>query len=94
MALVHGRFSTFILFAAYQTAARLSAGLTAAAIRRSERYWLTPTNDLRDSEHRPGRTRQDTWRHLSGSVFDTRYKGLTGYAACLDAGISRRQRLR
>jgi hypothetical protein len=94
MVLVHSRFSTFILFAAYQTAARLSAGLSGAAIRRSERRWLTPTNDHRASEHRPSWSRQSTSRHLSGSVFDARYKGLTGYAACLDAGISRRERLR
>jgi hypothetical protein len=94
MVLVHSRFSTFILFAAYQTAARLSAGLSGAALRRSERRWLTSTNDLRDSEHRRSWSRQSTSQHLPGSVFDARYKGLTGYAACLDAGISRRERLR
>jgi len=63
-------------------------------MRHSERRWLTSTNDLRDSERRPSWSRQSTSRHLQGSVFDARYKGLTGYAACLDAGISRRQRLR
>ena len=94
MVLVHSRFSTFILFATYRTAARLSAGLSGTSMRRSERRWLTPANDLRDSEHRPSWSRQSTSRHLPGSVFDARYKGLTGYAALLDAGISRRQRLR
>jgi hypothetical protein len=94
MVLVRSRISTFILFAAYQAAARFSAGLSRAAMRRSERRWLIPTNDLRDSEHRPSWSRQSTSRHLPGGVFDARYKGLTGYAACLDAGISRREQLR
>jgi hypothetical protein len=94
MVLVHRRFSTFILLAAYQTAARLSAGLSGAALRRSERRWLTSTNDRRESEHRPSWSRQSTSQHSPGSVFDARYKGLTGDAACLDAGISRRKRLR
>jgi hypothetical protein len=92
MDLVQSRFSTFILFAAHQTAARLGAGLSAAVTRRSERHWLTSANDLRDSEHRW--SRQSTSQCLAGSVFDARYKGLTGHAACLDAGISRRERLR
>jgi hypothetical protein len=94
MDLVQSRFSTFILFAAYQTAARLGAGLSAAVMRGSERHWLTSANDLRDSEHRPSWSRQSTSQCLAGSVFDARYKGLTGHAACLDAGISRRERLR
>ena len=93
MVLVHNGFSTFILFAAYQTA-RLSAGLTQAARRRSERRWLTSANDLRDSEHRSNWSRHSTSRRPPGSVFDARYKGLTGHAACLDAGICRRERLR
>jgi hypothetical protein len=92
MVLVHSRFSTFILFAAYRTAARLSTGFSRAALRRPERRWLTLTNDVR--EHRPSWSRQSTSQHLSGGVFDARYKGLTGYAACLDAGISRREGLR
>jgi len=91
MVLVHNGFSTFILFAAYQTAARVSAGLTEAARRRSERRSLT-SNDLRDRERRSNWSRQSTSRHPPGSVFDARYKGLTGHAACLDAGICRRVR--
>jgi hypothetical protein len=94
MALVHNGFSTYRLFAAYQTAARLIAGLTEAAIRRSERRWLTSTNDLRDSEHRPSWSRRSASRHLPGSVFDARYKGLTAHAARLDAAICRQERLR
>jgi hypothetical protein len=94
MVRVDGGFSTFILFAAYQTAARLSAGLSGAARCRSARGWLTSTDDIRDRSQRPSWSRQRTSRRLPGSVFDTRYKGLTGYAASLDAGISRRERLR
>jgi hypothetical protein len=93
MVLVHSRFSNFILFAAYQTASRLSAGL-GGALRRSERRWLTSTIDLRDSKHRPSWSCQNTSQRLPASVFDARYRGLTGHAACLDAGISRRERLR
>jgi hypothetical protein len=92
MVLVYNGFSTFILFAAYQTVARVSVGLTEAARRRSERRWLT-SDDVRDCEHRPSWSRQGTSRYLPGSVFDARYKGLAGHAACLDAGICRRQRL-
>jgi hypothetical protein len=93
MVLVHSRFSTFILFAAYQTASRLSAGLS-GALRRSERRRVTSIIDLRESEHRPSWSRKSTSPRLPAGVFDARYKGLTGYAACLDAGISRRERLR
>jgi hypothetical protein len=93
MVLVQNGFSTFILFAAYQTA-RFSAVLTEAARRRSERRWLTSADDLRNSEHRSNWSLQSTSRQLPGSVFDARYKGLTGHAACLDAGICRRERLR
>ena len=89
MALVHKRFSTYRRFAAYQAAARLKAGLTEAASRRSERHWLAPTNDLRDSEHRSSWSQPSASRHLPGSVFDARYKGLTGHAARLDAAICR-----
>jgi len=83
-------FPTFILFAAYQTAARLG-DLTEAARRRLERRWLTSTNGLRDSEHRPSWGRRSTPLDLSASVFHPRYKGLTGHAARLDAAISRRE---
>jgi hypothetical protein len=93
MVLVHNGFSTFILFAAYQTAARLSS-LAEAAKRRAARPWLTSTNDLRDREHRSSSSRRSVSRQLPGSVFDARYKGLTGQAACLDAAICRRERMR
>ena len=91
MALVHNGFSTYRRFAAYQAAARLSAGLTEAA--RLLRLWLTST-DLRDSELGSSRSRQSASRHLPGSVFDARYKGLTAHAALLDAAICRLEGLR
>jgi len=94
MALVHNGFLTFRLFAASQTAARLGAGLTDVAIRLTVRRWLTSTNVLRNTEHRSSWSKQPAWRHLPGSVFDTRYKGLTAHAARLDAGICRQERLR
>ena len=91
---MYNGFPTFILFAAYQTAARVNAGLTEAARRRSERRWLTLTNNLRDSEHRSSRGRQSAPQNLPGSVFDARYKGLSGHAARLDVAICRQERLR
>jgi hypothetical protein len=94
MVLVHNGFSTFVLFAAYQTAARLGAGLTDAARRRSKRRQLTSTNDLRNSEHRSSWGRRGAPRNLPGGVFHPRYKGLTGLAACLDAAICRREGFR
>jgi hypothetical protein len=94
MVLVHNGFPTFILFAAYQTAARLGAGLTDAARSRAKRRQLTSTNDLRDSEHRPSWGRRSAPRNLPGGVFHPRYKGLTGHAAHLDAAICRREGLR
>jgi len=94
MVLVHNGFPTFILFAAYETVARFSAGFTEAAERRSERRRLISTNNFRESEHRPSWGRQSAPRNLPGSVFDTRYKGLTGQAARLDAAICRHERLR
>jgi hypothetical protein len=80
MVLVHNGFPTFILFAAYQTAARFGAAFTEAAKRRSERRRLSSTNDLHDSEHRSSGSRESALRSLPGSVFDPRYKGLTGNA--------------
>jgi hypothetical protein len=94
MVLVHNGFSTFILFAAYQTVARFGTGLAGAARRRSERRWLTLTNDLRDSERRSSWDRPSAPRNLPASVFHPRYKGLTGHAARLDAAICRLDRLR
>jgi hypothetical protein len=57
--------------------------------RLSERRSLTLTNDLRDSEHCLG-----CGRRSPGSLFDGRYKGLTGHAARLDEAIRRQQHLR
>jgi hypothetical protein len=81
--------STYRLLAAYQTLARLNAGLAEATGRFSECRWLISTNDLRDSERRYSAS-----RHLPGSVFDARYTGLTAHAARLDAAICRHERLR
>ena len=94
MALVYNAFLTYGLLAAYQTAARLNAGLSEAARRFSEFRRLISTSDLPDSERRSGRSRQSASAHLPGSVFDARYKGLTGHAARLDAAICRQKRLR
>jgi hypothetical protein len=89
VAQVYNGFSSYRLFAASLTAARLNAGLTEAARRLSERRWLISTNDLRDSERRYSAS-----EHLPGSVFDARYKGLTAHASRLDAAICRQRRLR
>jgi hypothetical protein len=89
VAQVYNGFSSYRLFAAYLTAARLNAGLTEAARRLSERRWLISTNDLRDSELRSSWSRQSP-----GSVFDEHYKGLTAHAARLDAAICRHEYLR
>ena len=79
--------STYRPLAAYQTLARLNAGLAEATRRFCRR--LIATNDLRDSERRYSAS-----RHLPGSVFDARYKGLTAHAARLDAAIWRHERVR
>ena len=93
MAWVHSGFSSFRPFAGgYQAAAGLCASLAEAARRRSERLWLTFTNDLRDSEDRW--SRPSVSGHVPGSLFDARYKGLSADAARLDAAICRRERLR
>jgi hypothetical protein len=86
MALVHNGFSTYRRFAAFQTVARVNAALTEAVKRFSESRWLTSINDLRGLQSASG--------SLPGSVFDTRYKGLTAHAARLDAAICRQTRLR
>jgi hypothetical protein len=80
--------STYRLLAAYQTLARLNAGLAEATRRFSECRRLISTNELRDSERRYSASR------LPGSVFDARYTGLTAHAARLDAAICRHERLR
>ncbi len=89
MALVHNGFSTYRLFATFQTVARLNAALTEAVRRFSERRWLTSIDDLRS-----GWSLQSDSGPLPGSLFDTRYEGLTAHAARLDAAICRRTRLR
>jgi hypothetical protein len=95
MALVYRRFSTDAPPAAYQAAvARLCAGAAEAARRRLERLFLALIGGVRDSEDRPGWSEESVSRHLPGSVFDTRYKGLTAQATYIDAGICRRARLR
>jgi hypothetical protein len=95
MALVYRRFSTDGPPAAYQAAvARLCASAAAAARRRLERLFLALISGVRDSEVRPGRSEESVSRHLPGSVFDTRYKGLTAQATYIDAAIRRQARLR
>jgi hypothetical protein len=94
MPLVYKRFSTYAPPAAYQAAARLCAGAVEAARRRLERLFLALIDDVRDSEDRLSRSDESFARHLPGSVFDPRYKGLTAQATYLDAGICRQARLR
>jgi hypothetical protein len=94
MAFVYRRFSTRAPPAAYQAAAvaPLCAGAAEAVRRRLGRLFLAFTDGVRDSEDRCSEERFA--RHLPGSVFDTRYKGLTAQATYIDAGICRRARLR
>jgi hypothetical protein len=92
MALVLKGFSTYRLFAASQAAARLSAVATEAARRRLRRFWLPSITGLSESEQRSGQ--ESSSRHLPGSVFDARYKGLSAQAARIDAAICRQERLR
>ena len=93
MARTYNGFSSYRLFAGgYEAAAEFCAGLAEAARRRAERSLLASENDLRDSEDRSSRQRVSA--HLPGSVFDSRYEGLTAQAARLDAAICRRARLR
>ena len=92
MALVHNRFSSHRLFAASQTVARFNAALTESVKRFSVSRWLTSINDLRSGGS--GWALQSYSGPLPGSVFDTRYDGLTAHAARLDAGICRQTRAR
>jgi hypothetical protein len=95
MALVYRRFSTDGPPAAYQAAvARLCAGAAEAARRRLERLFLALIDGIRDGEDRLGWSEESVSPHLPGSVFDTRYMGLTAQATYIDAGICRRARLR
>ena len=86
MALVHNGFSIYRPSAEYVIATRLIGDLTEVAVRLSEQRSLSLTKDLRDSEHWLG-----CGRRSPGSLFDGRYKGLTGHAARLDAAIRRQQ---
>jgi hypothetical protein len=95
MASVYRRFSTDRPPAAYQTsAARLYAGAAEAVGRRVERLFLALIDGVRDSENRSSWSEDGFPRHLPGSVFDTRYKGLADQMTYIDAGICRRARLR
>lgn len=95
MAWVYKGFSSYRLFAAGdQAAARLRASLAEGARRHLERLRLASANDVRDGDCRSSWSRQSTSRRLPGSVFDALYAGLTAHAACLDAAICRRERLR
>jgi hypothetical protein len=95
MALAYRRFSTCPPPAAYQAAAaRLCAGATEALIRRLRRLFLALIDGVRDSEDRSSWSEESFGRPLPGSVFDTRYQGLTAQATYIDAGICRRARLR
>ena len=94
MALVYKRFSTYAPLAAYQAAAaRLSAGPAKAAARHLQRLFLALVDGVRDSEDRSSWS-EESARHLPGSVFDARYKGLTAQATHIDAAICRQMRLR
>jgi hypothetical protein len=93
MALVYSGFSTYRLFAASRAAAaRLSAVAAEAVERRLKYFWPASIDDSREDEHRS--RRESAARHLPGSVFDARYKGLSAQAAYIDAAIRRQERLR
>jgi hypothetical protein len=93
MALVYRRSSPCTPLAAHQAAAaRLGAGVAKAAGRHLKRLFLALFDGVRDSEDRSIWSEES--RHLSGSAFDARYKGLTAQATYIDAGICRRARLR
>jgi hypothetical protein len=95
MASVYRRFSTYAPPAAYQAAAaRLCAGAAEAARRRLGRLFLALIDGVRDSENCSSWSEDGFPRHLPGSVFDMRYKGLTAQATYIDAGICRQARLR
>ena len=92
MALVYKRLSTYTPLAASQ-AARLGAGVVEAARRHLQRLYLALFDRVRDSEDRSNWS-EESARHLPGSVFDARYKGLTAHATYIDAGIWRQARMR
>jgi hypothetical protein len=95
MAQVYHAISTYRPLAAYQAAvARLGAGAAEAIRRRSGRFLLASMDDVRDSERRSSRGQQSASRHLPGSVFDARYRGLSAQAALIAAAICRQERLR
>jgi hypothetical protein len=93
MALVYRRFSPYPPSAAYQAAAaRLRAGAADAARRHLARLFLAVFDGARDSEDRSSWSEES--RHLPGSAFDARYKGLTAQATYIDAAICRQARMR
>jgi hypothetical protein len=95
MALAYRRFSTYPPPAAFQAAAaRLCAGAAEAVRRRLRRLFLALIDGVRDSEYRSSWSEESFRRPLPGSVFDTRYQGLTAQATYIDAGICRQARLR
>jgi len=95
MARVYNGFSPFRPLAAHQAAAaRLGARAARAARRGLARFLPALIDELRNSEDRSRRSEENFSRHLPGSVFDARYKGLTAQAADIDAGICRQERLR
>jgi hypothetical protein len=94
MAPVYKRLSTYTPLAASQAAAAwLGAGAAEAARRHLQRLYLALSERVRDSEDRSNWS-EESARHLPCSVFDARYKGLTGQATYIDAGICRRARMR
>ena len=95
MALVYRRFSTDAPPAGYHASvARLYAGAAEAVGRRVGRLFLALIDGVRNSRNRSSWSEDGFSRHLPGSVFDTRYKGLTDQMTYIDAGICRQARLR
>jgi hypothetical protein len=95
MAPDYRRLSTYTPLAAYQAAAiRLGADAADAARRHFERSLLALLDGVRGSGDRSSCSEESFARHLPGSVFDARYKGLTAQATYIDAGICRRARMR
>jgi hypothetical protein len=93
MAQVYKGFSTHASPAAHQVAgARLGARAAEATRRHFGRFFLALLDGVRNSEAHSSGCEES--RHLPGSVFDPRYKGLTAQATYIDAGIRRRARMR
>jgi hypothetical protein len=58
------------------------------------RLFPASIDGVRGSEDRSSWSEESFRRHLPGSVFDTRYRGLTAHVADIDAAICRQERLR